>query len=413
MIRPNIVQKTFPSGFKAQVILKPGFNQRFFGIIVDFGSSDPQPVPGLAHFLEHKLFASQEGDLSLEFEKLGSDVNAFTSFNETMYYASGVKNVGPTIDLLFKLVGEPFFTKENVEQEIPIIQQELAMYQDEPDWVLGDSLLRAVYGDTNLAIDVAGTKESIASVTSGMLLATYEENYGAEKLSFVACGDFSENQVKTIMRQAKTLSETYFKPGKGAKRSKPLPFKAGQDLVLPSQGVPLFALEVSLPNFKKVLASQDLAQILLEIMLESKLGSMSTWFAGMRQKQLLNQPLQISVNTTRQGNYVMILGTSQDAEKVIAELKKQLQADQLFAGREMDGFFDLLKRSWLAQTIRGLDHLPAFSVELAEESLDGEDIFAMTEKIQAMSFADYQAFCLDLWQGCGISTAYLAEGQED
>lgn len=95
MIRPNIVKKTFPSGFKAQVILKPGFNQRFFGIIVDFGSSDPQPVPGLAHFLEHKLFASQEGDLSLEFEKLGSDVNAFTSFNETMYYASGVKKRGP------------------------------------------------------------------------------------------------------------------------------------------------------------------------------------------------------------------------------------------------------------------------------------------------------------------------------
>lgn len=95
MIKPEIIRKDFPSGFKAQVIRRKGFNQRFFGIIVDFGSADPQPVPGLAHFLEHKLFAAEEGDLSLEFEKMGASVNAFTSFNETMYYASGVKNVGP------------------------------------------------------------------------------------------------------------------------------------------------------------------------------------------------------------------------------------------------------------------------------------------------------------------------------
>ncbi|WP_201329998.1 insulinase family protein, partial [Lactobacillus nasalidis] len=75
MIKPQIIRKRFPSGFQAQVIRRRGFNQRFLGIIVDFGSSDPQPLPGLAHFLEHKLFAAESGDLSLEFEKMGADVN--------------------------------------------------------------------------------------------------------------------------------------------------------------------------------------------------------------------------------------------------------------------------------------------------------------------------------------------------
>ena len=280
MIKPTIIKKNYPSGFKAEIILRPGFNCRFMGIIVDFGSSDDQPVPGLAHFLEHKLFAQESGDLSLEFEKLGSDVNAFTSFNETMYYASGVKNVAPTIDLLFDLVGKPYFTDENVKKEIPIIQQELAMYQDEPDWPLGDVLMRSVYGDSNLA----------------------------GRMSFVACGDFSDNQVKTIFRQVGHLQETLIKPGRGPQAGKKVRNKRQPKgpLVLSGGSVPLFAVCLNLKNFKKVLDSQDLAQILLEIMLESKLGSASAWYAKMRRGQLLNQPLQINVTYTRQGNYAVI-----------------------------------------------------------------------------------------------------------
>ncbi|WP_201335954.1 M16 family metallopeptidase, partial [Lactobacillus nasalidis] len=384
-------------------------------IIVDFGSSDPQPLPGLAHFLEHKLFAAESGDLSLEFEKMGADVNAFTSFNETMYYCSGVKNVAPMLDLLFKLVGEPYFTDENVQKEIPIIQQELAMYQDEPDWILGDKLLRGSYGDSNLAIDVAGTKESIASVTKETLLAAYRENYVAERMSFVACGDFSDNQVKTILRQAKKLSEQYFASGTKQKDSDLLPvLSQGEDWLLPGQEVPLLAVELLLPNFKKVLASRDMAQILLEIMLESKLGAMSSWFARMRQDQLLSQPLQISVTYTRQGAYAVLFGMSPDGAAVIDRIKAELEPGQLFSPQkqaEMNQLFEIQKRSWLAQTVRGLDNLSGFAVEMAEESLDGEDLFANVERMQALSFADYQAYCQDLLSGAGINS--VRAGEED
>ena len=108
---PKIIKKEYQSGFKAEIILKPHFYQRFFGIIVDFGSSDPQKVAGSAHFLEHKLFAKKDGDLSTQFEDIGADVNAFTSFNETMFYCSGIEHTPKMIDLLFVLVGQPYFTK--------------------------------------------------------------------------------------------------------------------------------------------------------------------------------------------------------------------------------------------------------------------------------------------------------------
>ena len=95
MIKPEIIRKDFPSGFKAQVIRRKGFNQRFFGIIVDFGSADSQPVPGLAHFLEHKLFAAEEGDLSLEFEKMGASVNALPLSMKPCITPAGSRMLAP------------------------------------------------------------------------------------------------------------------------------------------------------------------------------------------------------------------------------------------------------------------------------------------------------------------------------
>lgn len=121
MISPKIIKKQYKSGFSAEIVLKPGYNQRFFGIITDFGSSDPQEVAGSAHFLEHKLFAKEDGDISQKFEELGADVNAFTSFNETMFYCSGVKNNPQLINLLFRLVGEPYFTEENVKKRFQLL----------------------------------------------------------------------------------------------------------------------------------------------------------------------------------------------------------------------------------------------------------------------------------------------------
>ena len=53
MITPKIIKREYKSGFKAEVILKPHFYQRFFGIIIEFGSSDAQKIAGSAHFLEH------------------------------------------------------------------------------------------------------------------------------------------------------------------------------------------------------------------------------------------------------------------------------------------------------------------------------------------------------------------------
>lgn len=408
MISPKIIKHEYDSGFKSEIVLKPHFNQKFFGIIVDFGSSDKQKLAGSAHFLEHKLFAKKEGDISQRFEDIGADVNAFTSFNETMFYCIGVKNTKKLVELLFELVGDSHFTKENVQKEKPIIQQELAMYQNEPNWSVGNAIMKSMFGDSNLGIDVAGTKESISAITAKTLTETYEKNYFASNMRFIACGDFSDNQVKTIKQTVNKLQKKYFKDSQNIETVSH-PLGNMKSYVLEGNGNSnIFGIGIRLKNFKKVLASKDLAQTLLEIMLESRLSVMTPWFEEMRNKNLISTPLQMSVNYTRQGDFITIFGISEDAQKLILEIQKQLQKELdenelRFASQ----IFELQKKEWQAQSARSLDNLSYLAIELAEESLDNEDFFKNGRILQTMSFDNYAKNCHELMKDAEFCSAYL------
>ncbi|GFZ26199.1 M16 family metallopeptidase [Lactobacillus corticis] len=409
MIVPKIHRRTFPSGFSAEIVLRPGFEQQFFGIMVDFGASDPQALAGSAHFLEHKLFAKKTGDISHRFEALGADTNAFTASNETMFYATGIGHAPKIIDLLFELVGEPYFTDSNVAKEAPIIAQELAMYQDDPQWWVGDSLKQQLFGQGLAAMDALGTKRTIMQITPASLKQVYEENYLAGKLHFIAVGDFSANQVKTIFRQVHKLSDQYFAPKPGSYDHTQTTGQLGDERVPYPTRSNCLGLAGILPNFKKVLGSLDLAQILVEIMLESKLSVMSPWFEEVSQAGLLDNDLQISVDYSRQGSYFTILGLSSQPETVIHKIKEVL-AEPLM-GEFDQQFFALQKKNWLARTARGYNDLSFLAIELAEASLDGENPYDLMEKLSQLSFADYVTFVQDLTHDWQIGSAYLVKSK--
>ncbi|CCI87330.1 M16 family metallopeptidase [Lactobacillus gigeriorum] len=414
MISPKIISQKYTSGFMAQIILRPQFNQRFFGIIVDFGSSDPQAIPGSAHFLEHKLFAKKSGDISHRFEELGADVNAMTSFNETMYFCSGVDHNRQLIELLFELVGEPYFTADNVAKEIPIIQQELAMYQDDPNWPISNTLMQELFGNSNLGIDVAGTKESIASINVAALKAVYQRNYYAQNMRFIACGDFNEGQIQYIFRLVGQLQQKYIKVAKFEQDLTKATGKLRDRMIVNKTNSNVFGLGINLKNFKKVLSSYELSQILLEIMLESKLGIMSPWFEAMKAKHLLANSLQIAVNYTRQGNFATIYGVADHSQAVIEAIKSEIMRP--FSKEELPyakEFFELQKKEWLAQNKRALNNIPYLAMEMAEELLDYEDSSQNLRNLQTMSFSDFLKYSQELLKEYDFCSASFAKKGEN
>ncbi|MDF4142407.1 pitrilysin family protein [Lactobacillus kefiranofaciens] len=416
MITPKIIKRKYKSGFTAEVILKPHFYQRFFGIMIDFGSSDEQEVAGSAHFLEHKLFAKKEGDISQQFEEIGAYVNAFTSFNETMFYCTGIEHIPKMIELLFRLVGQPYFTKQNIAKEAPIIEQELATYKDNPIWSVNNAIMTSMFGHSNLGTEVVGDEKSIKAVTVENLTQAYENNYLPGKMQFVACGDFSTNQVQTILRQVGNLEKMYL-TNKSTKSAQIIaPVGKLQNQILPARGNSnAFGLGIRFKNFKKVLSSSDLTQILLEIMLESKLSVMGLWFEEMRNKQLLTDSLQISVNYTRQGDFATIFGVSAQAEVIISEIKKIL-TQPIKNNSEQYRFirdnFDLQKKEWLARTVRTRNDISSLAIEMVEESLDHENLQQNLMKLQSMSFEEFYQSCQKIMKDSEICFAYLNSNKE-
>ncbi len=410
MIAIKEFSRQYESGFKAKIVLRPKFKQKFYGLIVNFGSADPQKPAGLAHFLEHKLFAKKDGDLSHQFEKAGAEVNAFTSLNETMYYCSGL-NFGPSlIRLLFRLVGEPFFTEQNVEQEKPIIQQELAMYQDQPAWAINHALMKIMFSASNLASDVAGSKDTIEAVTQSALAEIYHENYLADRMSFVACGDFSPYQVQSIFALVKKEQARYFK-----RSAKKFPFikektiSAPADLTLANgHHSHFFGVGIKLSKFKKVLSSRDLAQTIIEIMLESKLSTMSPWFQKMKSHGWLVNALQIAMSYSREGDFVTVFGLSTHPKEVIAAIKKELQ--QPLRAKDvsfLQSAWALAKKEYLAAYLRGCDDLSYLAVATAEASLEGEKPRNNLRQLETMSFSAFEHYYQDLMADCYLCSAHF------
>ena len=100
---------------------------------------------GIAHYLEHKLFESEDGDAFSRYAKTGASANAYTSFDSTCYLFSCSDHFYESLEILLDFVQKPYFTKEDTERERDIIVSEITMYEDDPMWVGHYQMLECMY----------------------------------------------------------------------------------------------------------------------------------------------------------------------------------------------------------------------------------------------------------------------------
>lgn len=193
------------SGLTVYVMPKQNMKSCFAVFGTDYGSVDTSfavkggevtNVPeGIAHFLEHKLFESEEIGAFELYAKTGASANAYTSFDKTCYLFSCTDNFDESIRILLDFVKHPYFTQETVDKEQGIIGQEIGMYQDNPDWQVLFNLLKALYHRNPVRIDIAGTKESIAKIDAELLYKCYNTFYNLSNMVLTVVGNVSVGQV--------------------------------------------------------------------------------------------------------------------------------------------------------------------------------------------------------------------------
>ncbi len=198
-VHETLLKSVMPSGLTVWLNPKKGYCRTVGVLAAHFGSLDHEiqvghetrRIPdGVAHFLEHKLFEDEEGDVSLRFSERGANSNAGTEFTKTSYHFSCVDRVEDNLETLLRFVLHPYFTDATVRKEQGIIEQEIRMYDDDPDWVSFNSLMQALYHRHPVRINIAGSVESIREITPELLFRCHEFFYHPANLVLAVSGGF-------------------------------------------------------------------------------------------------------------------------------------------------------------------------------------------------------------------------------
>ena len=187
------------------------FGTKYGSIDTRFKRSDKTDfieIPeGTAHFLEHKLFESEELDAFQRYAKTGASANAYTSFDRTCYLFTCTGHFKENFEILLDFVRHPYFTEETVQKEQGIIGQEIDMYKDLPDWVCLFNMLGGMYHNHPVKIDIAGTKQSISQITADMLFSCYNTFYNLSNMALAVAGNVTPEEVVEIADRLLTTDE--------------------------------------------------------------------------------------------------------------------------------------------------------------------------------------------------------------
>jgi len=187
------------------------FGTKYGSIDTRFKRSDSEEftvVPeGIAHFLEHKLFESEELDAFTRYAETGASANAYTSFDKTCYLFQCSDRFEDSLRILLDFVTHPYFTKETVEKEQGIIGQEITMYYDVAGWMSTFNLLRCLYKNHPVRIDIAGTVASISKITDKLLYGCYHTFYNLHNMALVIVGNADVKQVEAICDECLEAAE--------------------------------------------------------------------------------------------------------------------------------------------------------------------------------------------------------------
>ena len=200
----NFDQITLKNGLRIIGERIPHFRSVSVGFWVGSGSQYETPdEAGLSHFLEHMVFKGTEKrttrQIAEEMDKVGGQLNAFTSKECTCFYAKVVDEHLPlAMDVLSDLVTAPIFDPTELEKEKGVVIEEINMSADDPEDSVHELLMLANYGDQPVARPILGTEEKIAAYSPEDLRAYWKKMYRPQNTVLALAGNYDWNTVVAL-----------------------------------------------------------------------------------------------------------------------------------------------------------------------------------------------------------------------
>lgn len=187
------------------------FTTKFGSINTEFKTSNDKTfkkVPnGIAHYLEHLMFNMEDGTAFDYFSKLGSSVNAYTTYNLTCYEVYSSTYFKENLNYLLDYVQTPYFTNELVNNERGIITEEIKMYDNNPNTELTYSAFKNIFVNDNRKYLISGSKEDIKKITKENLYDCYNTFYNPNNMFIIITGNVNPYEAIGIIENNQNKKE--------------------------------------------------------------------------------------------------------------------------------------------------------------------------------------------------------------
>lgn len=382
-----------PSGLTIYVLPKEGYQTTYAVFGTDYGSVDTHfstnggkeiNVPeGIAHFLEHKLFESEELDAFERYAKTGASANAYTSFDKTCYLFSCSDNFEESLKILLDFVKHPYFTQQTVEKEQGIIGQEIKMYQDNPDWEVLFSLLRAAYKENPVRIDIAGTVESIAKIDAQLLYDCYNTFYNNSNMVLAVAGN-------TTVEQVIKVADELLRKEESVKIDKVLPEEYDEIVEAYTEK----EMHVEVPKFnigfkEKLFDPKNLKHsIAVSIALDLICSKTTDFYSELLEKELINSSFGTEHFWGRGFNITIFGGESENPEEVKSALLERI-AFLKENGVEPEAF-EAIRRKKYGNEVKCFNDVDALANGMINMHFSGYRLFDIFDAYRSITKEDVE-----------------------
>lgn len=382
-----------PSGLTIFVYPKEGYTSSYAIFGTRYGSintkfsvngGDIITVPdGIAHYLEHKLFESEEGDAFVRYAKTGANANAYTSFEKTCYLFSCTDKFDESLEILLDFVQDPYFTAQTVAKEQGIIGQEIKMYDDSPDWRVMFNMLEGMYHNHPVKIDIAGTVETIAEITAEKLYEVYNVFYNLNNMILCVAGNVTVDGVFKVAdkmlkpcekKEIKTILKQSLMKSKNLMLSRLSLFQCLCSI--------LASKKADKPLNEKQLACTD-------ILLSALASNTSMLYRNLMDSNLINSSFSYEL-FEGPGYCSVIFGGESRAPKQAAEMIKQYISDIKKNGIDKEDF-EIARKSVYGDSVSSLNSVSAISNSIIDYAMQGNEIFAYIDAVANAKLEDINA----------------------
>ena len=394
-------QTRLPSGLTVLVRPMPGYSTVHaeyatrFGSVYDRFELEGKPVAlpaGVAHFLEHKMFESEEGDAFSLYAKTGANANAYTSFDKTCYlFTSSGEKAEASLDILLNMVGKPYFTEATIAKEQGIIGQEIKMYEDSPDWRLLVGLCGCLYHTHPVKNDIAGSVESIAQITPEMLYACTSAFYSPGNMVLAVAGDITEAQVLEACRRAGLTQPAPLPDARAIWPKEPLTVAKSRLEFEMAVAKPCFGI-----GFKEAPAPLDdpRREILCDLLSEVICGDMTPLYRRLYDEGLVNPEFGCEYLCLPGCCCLLFTGESEAPDRVRELLMAEI--DRLRREGVEEELFTLCKHQMYGRFLQDLENVDDACGAMMGSALKGRALADELEALAALTRADLEAALADM-----------------